>query len=154
MKVYLYLCCLNRLTDDQTQRRIREEAEAVERIFKRMRDGEVQWISSEALSDEINRNPHLERRLENAALMTLTSEIIEINQDIARRAGDLQVAGYGAFDALHLACAEAANVDALLTTDDGFVRKASRADGSPRVMVRNPLSWSQENFREQPRHND
>src|SRR5438552_14675416 len=53
--------------------------------------------------------------------------------------------GYGVFDALHLACAEAARVDVMLTTDDSFVRKASRGDGRPRVAVRNPLSWSQEN---------
>ena len=51
------------------------------------------------------------------------------------------------FDA-YAACGiivEAARVDAVLTTDDGFVRKASRAEGRPRVAVRNPLSWSQEN---------
>jgi len=54
-------------------------------------------------------------------------------------------AGYGVFDALHLACLEAARVDVMLTTDDSFVRKASRGDGRPRVAVRNPLSWSQEN---------
>ena len=51
----------------------------------------------------------------------------------------------GVFDALHLACLEAARVDVMLTTDDSFVRKASRGDGRPRVAVRNPLSWSQEN---------
>jgi hypothetical protein len=146
MKVYLDACCLNRLTDDQTQRRIREEAEAVERTLRRVRAGEIQWVSSAALTDEINRNPHLARRLENAALMTLASETIEMNEDTARRARDLQTAGYGAFGALHLACAEAARVDVLLTTDDGFVRKANRADGRPRAAVRNPLSWSQENL--------
>lgn len=130
MKICLDACCLNRLTDDQSQRRIREEAEAVELILRRMRTGEVQWSSGEALTDEINRNPHLERRLAN--------EIIEVDQRTASRAKNLEATGYGAFDALHLACAEAAQVDVLLTTDDGFVRKASRRDGNPRVPVRNP----------------
>ena len=145
-RIYLDACCLNRLTDDQSQRRIREEAEAVELILRRMHAGEVQWISSEALTDEINRNPNLERRLGNAALLKLANQTIEVDQKTAGRAKDLEAAGYGAFDALHLACAEAAQVDALLTTDDGFVRKASRRDGNPRVPVRNPVSWSKGNL--------
>ena len=79
------------------------------------------------------------------ALLALASEIIEENDQIAHRAKALHKAGYGVFDALHLACAEAARVDVMLTTDDRFVRKASRGDGRPRVAVRNPLFWSQEN---------
>lgn len=145
-KIYLDACCLNRLTDDQSQHRIREEAEAVELILRRMHSGEVQWISSEALIDEINRNPNLERRLENAALLNLANETIQVDQMTASRAKNLEAAGYGAFDALHLACAEAAQVDVLLTTDDGFVRKASRRHGNPRVPVRNPVSWSKGNL--------
>jgi len=46
MKIYLDACCLNRLTDDQAQLRIRREAEAVEQILRRMRDGEIRWIAS------------------------------------------------------------------------------------------------------------
>jgi predicted nucleic acid-binding protein len=114
--------------------------------LRRMHSGEVQWISSEALIDEINRNPNLERRLENAALLNLANETIQVDQMAASRAMNLEAAGYGAFDALHLACAEVAQVDVLLTTDDGFVRKASRRDGNPRVPVRNPVSWSKGNL--------
>lgn len=146
MKVYLDTCCLNRLTDDQTQIRIRQEAEAVEQILRRMRDGEIQWTSSEALVDEIDRNSDLERRLENTALLTLATESLEVDAVIARRAADLQIAGYAAYDALHLACAEAARVDVLLTTADGFIRKVSRRDGRPLVAVRNPLFWSTGNL--------
>jgi predicted nucleic acid-binding protein len=133
MKVYLDACCLNRLTDDQTQLRIRQEAEAVEQILRQMRDGRIQWISSEALTDEIDRNPDWERRLENAALLALASENLEVDNSIADRAANLQIAGYGAYDALHLACAEAAQVDVLFTTDDGFIRRASRREGNPLV---------------------
>ena len=146
MKIYLDACCLNRLTDDQPQLRIRQEVEAVEQILRRMRAGEIQWISSEVLVDEIDRNSNVERRLENAALLTLASESLEVDAVIASRAADLQIAGYGAYDALHLACAEAARVDVLLTTDDGFIRKASRRDGKPLVAVRNPLFWSKGNL--------
>lgn len=146
MKIYLDACCLNRLTDDQNQPRIHEEAGAVERILKLVRDGIVQWISSDALADEIDRNPDPERKFGNVALLAFTSEIVEENDQIARRAEALHRVGYGVFDALHLACAEAARVDVLLTTDDSFIRKASRGDGRPCVLVRNPLSWSQGNL--------
>ena len=33
MTVYLDACCLSRLTDDQSQARIREEAESIHRVF-------------------------------------------------------------------------------------------------------------------------
>jgi predicted nucleic acid-binding protein len=146
MKIYLDACCLNRLTDDQNHPRIREEAGAVERVFKLVRDGTVQWISSNVLADEIDKNPDLERKLGNVALLAFTSQVIEENDRIAQRAEALHRVGYGVFDALHLACAEAARVDVLLTTDDRFIRRAARGDGRPRVAVRNPLSWSQENL--------
>jgi len=147
MRIYLDACCLNRLTDDQKQLRIRQEAEAVELTFKWVRDGSVQWISSEALAEEIDRNPAVKRRLENAALLMHAWETVELNDHIAGRAGQLQTLGYGAFDALHLACAEAARADVLLTTDDAFIKKVARGVGSPRVAVRNPLFWSREVLR-------
>jgi predicted nucleic acid-binding protein len=77
-------------------------------------------------------------------LLEFASEIIRVEDPVIDRARRLHAAGYGVFDSLHLACAEAGQSDVLLTTDDGFVKKAARADGSPAVPVRNPLSWSQE----------
>ena len=52
MKLYLDACCLNRLTDDQSQARIAEEAEAVERILRLLRDGVIEWLSSTVLKIE------------------------------------------------------------------------------------------------------
>jgi predicted nucleic acid-binding protein len=51
----------------------------------------------------------------------------------------LEALGYGALDALHLASAEQALVDVLLTTDDRFIRQAERRLGKPtiRVVLRN-----------------
>ena len=109
-----------------------------------MRASSTQWISSEALIEEINRNPRRERRIESAALLAHATETVGLNDHIVERAKQLQAVGYGPFDALHLACAEAGQADVLLTTDDGFLRKALGGDGSPLISVRNPLSWSQE----------
>ena len=78
MKVYLDACCLSRLTDDQSQPRIHEEAEAVERVLAQVRLGAVDLISSEALQDEARRNPSMERRLEAETLLSLASEIVSL----------------------------------------------------------------------------
>jgi predicted nucleic acid-binding protein len=143
MKIYLDACCINRLTDDQSQERVRREAAAVEMVLQRVRRGSIQWVSSAALANEISRNPNVQRRLENAALLLHASTIVELNAEIADRAATLEKTGYGAYDALHLACAEAAQVQVLLTTDDAFIRRASRREGNPLVAVENPLSWSE-----------
>lgn len=52
--------------------------------------------------------------------------------------------GYGPMDALHLACAEPAAVDVLLTPDDRFLRRAMRRLGNPIVQVANPVEWLRE----------
>ena len=144
MRIYLDACCLSRLTDDQSQPRVRAEAEAVERILEWARIGAVEWISSVALEAEVAGNPDIESRREMEALLLLANEVRPLDADIVARAKELETAGYGAFDALHLSLAESGSVDVLLTTDDQFQRKAARGDGSPRVRVQNPVLWWKE----------
>lgn len=144
MKVYFDVCCLSRLTDDQTQPRIREEAEAVERVLTQVRLGLVDLIASEALEDEARRNPSWERRMEVGTLLSLGAHTVEVDDEVTQRARDLVAAGYGLFDALHLAAAESAGADVLLSTDDRLIKRAARGVGTPRIPVRNPVSWSKE----------
>jgi hypothetical protein len=61
MRIYLDACCINRLTDDQSQKRIREEAEAVEQVLRLVRTKAIQWLSSVILDVEVANNPDLER---------------------------------------------------------------------------------------------
>jgi len=144
MRVYLDACCLGRLTDDQSQVRIREEAEAVERILAGVGRQTVQLLSSEALEDEVRRNPSMERRVEAQSTLSLAVTSIGIDEAIALRAQSLVALGYGAYDALHLAAAESAGADVLLTTDDRLLARTDRKLGNPRIPVRNPLSWIKE----------
>lgn len=144
MKAYLDACCLSRLTDDQSQARIRKEAEAVEQVLTGVRRGVVDLLSSEALEDEVRRNPCLERRMEAQTILTLATTNIEIDEVIALRARSLAGLGYGPFDALHLAAAESASADVLLTTDDRLLKRTARKLGNPRIPVQNPLSWIKE----------
>lgn len=144
MRVYRDACCLSRLTDDQSQDRIREEAEAVEQVLAGVRRGTVELLSSEALDDEVRRNPSIERRVDAQTTLSVAVTSIEIDGAIALRARSLVGLGYGPFDALHLAAAESADADVLLTTDDRLLKQTARKLGNPRIPVRNPLSWIKE----------
>jgi PIN domain len=132
------------LTDGQSQQRIREESEAIELILSSVRQGRSLWLTSDVLNEEIESSPLVDRKRENRALLTLSSQSIETDDRVLDRARHLQSVGYGAFDALHLASAEAGRAEVLLSTDDKFVKRASRGDGAPQVPVRNPISWLKE----------
>lgn len=144
MKIYFDACCVNRLTDDQSQQRIRAEAESIEAILENVRQGTIAWVISPVLTEEIQRSPQIERRRENGALLALATSAIEVSDQVLIRARQLEAAGYGGYDALHLACAEAGHADVLLTTDDKFVKRAVRGEGTPLVPVRNPVFWLEE----------
>jgi len=137
-------CCLNRLTDDQSQLRVREEAEAIEHILGMVRQGRATWVSSTILDLEISRNPDQERRNDVNSLLVLASEVVRPETEDADRAAELQKLGISSFDALHLACAERGEVDVFLTTDDGLLSRARRHGTALRVRAENPLSWYQE----------
>jgi len=154
MKVYLDACCVNRLTDDQSQPRIRAESEAIEQILRNVRKGTCQWLGSEALIEEIEGNPDTARKRESRALISLTNELIQMTDPVLERARQLQTAGYGGFDAIHLASAESGHADVLLTMDDRFLRRAERGLGTPLVSVRNPISWLEEERSDDRHRND
>jgi predicted nucleic acid-binding protein len=147
LKIYLDACALNRLTDDQSQSRIRTEAEAVERVLHLVRKGEAEWKASTVLEAEIRRNPNGEGRNDALALLSFAGELLRPHQVSIERARALEAIGYGAFDALHLACAEQAAIDVLLTTDDRFIKQAGRRLGKPAIRVLNPVNWLQETQR-------
>lgn len=144
MRVYLDVCCLCRFTDDQSQPRIRTESEALERVMAEVRRGTIELVSSEALEDEVRRNPDADRRIETQALLSFAAAKVIVDEFVAARAAALVAAGYGPYDALHLASAEAVGADVLLTTDDGFLRRAGLGVGRPRIPVANPVLWVQE----------
>ncbi len=141
MRIYLDVCCLNRPFDDQTQDRIRLEAEGVVLILLRVHAGSLRWVSSDVVEHEIALTPDGSRRARVTLLAQSAGERIAVEDVDGQRGADLEAVGFGAFDALHLACAERAGVDVFLTTDDKLVRLASRRAGSLRVAVKNPLAW-------------
>ena len=94
MRVYLDVCCLNRPFDDQTQDRIRLEAEAVLLILAHLEAGEWRWIDSEVLRFEIEQTPDPERRFRVKLLATHVHCSVLVEQTEIERAQQLEALGF------------------------------------------------------------
>lgn len=141
LRIYLDVCCFNRPFDDQTQSRIRVETEAVLAILERCETEAWELIISEMVETELAQIADQERRqrIEGALLMARSN--IEVNDRIESRGEDLQKLGFQGFDAIHLACAETAQADVFLSTDDRLLRRAIRYRDQLTVAVENPATW-------------
>ncbi len=139
--IYLDTCALNRLSDDQTQPRIRSEAAAVEHILDLISAAEIRWIASTVVRTELEGNPNQPKREVSLALLAFASGLVAPQEATRYRAGALEAKGFGAFDALHLASAEAAKADCLLTVDDRFISLATRLQADVSLPVLNPVDW-------------
>jgi predicted nucleic acid-binding protein len=138
-KIYLDVCCLNRPFDDQHQDRIRLESEAVVIILTYVEAQSWTLVGSEVIDFEISRIPDEEKRQKVMILSGMAKEYILVTEDIERRAIELVEYGFKPYDALHIACAEKANVDVFLTTDDKLLRKAKSVRLA--VDVKSPIEW-------------
>jgi predicted nucleic acid-binding protein len=144
IRVYLDTCCLNRPLDDQSQDRVRLESEAVVVILRQVARGEWTLIGSSAIDDEIAAIRDQERQEQVQEFARTATEHIRLTADCRRRGLLLERMGFKGYDSVHIACAEAAVADVLLTTDDAFVRRARRLRQDLRVHVANPLTWLKE----------
>ncbi|MBW4606048.1 MAG: PIN domain-containing protein [Hassallia sp. WJT32-NPBG1] len=142
--IYLDVCCLNRPFDDQTEERIRLEAEAVMLILNRCQNTQWQILGSEVIDDELEQTPAGERKRQMMLWASLAITRISITEQVKSRGRQLAGLGFKAYDASHIACAEVANADVFLTTDDRMLRLAARHSGMLQVRVENPLRWVQE----------
>jgi len=123
MLVYLDNCCFNRPFDDQSQARVRLEAEAKLEIQQRIKDKAIELAWSYVLDYESRANPFEERRDVVARWKTVAMVDVEETEAIIQKAREIASRGLRAKDALHVACAMAAGCDFFLTTDDLVVKK-------------------------------
>lgn len=140
MKIYLDNCCYNRPFDDQSQSRIQVEALAVLYILMEAEKGRNIILGSDILDYEIDQMSVHDRKIKATLLASIASEHIELTDAIQARANDyVQASNIHAMDSLHLASAESANADYLLTVDDKFIGNAGTLDISVKVM--NPVNF-------------
>ena len=145
-RVYLDVCCLNRPFDTQEQDRLRLEAEAVLLILKRCEAGEWYWITSAVVHHEVDAVPNWDRRNRLTAMLKRADTCVPLSDAMVERGEALKEMGLKAYDALHVACAEHAQADVFLTTDDRLRRVATRNARRLTVRVENPLTWLQEEY--------
>ena len=139
MRVYFDTCSLNRPFDDLNTNAMRMECEAIISIIDFCGAENWSYFSSDVLLDEILETPDMDKREKVLMLYRCASEHIDFTESIYSRAKELEQFNIKSYDALHLASAEAANADVLLTTDRKFINAAERADSS--IPVKNPMVW-------------
>lgn len=128
MRIYLDLCTIQRPFDDPSQRRIRDETEALYRILERVREGALELVGSFALDFESSASSDPVKRGYTSAVLDLANERLQPSAVAQRRADLYKAEGLQGWDAMHLAVAVEARVDFLCTCDDRFLRRARTAD--------------------------
>jgi predicted nucleic acid-binding protein len=120
---------------------MRNEAESLRDLLHSAARGVHTIVTSSVVAAEIARDYDEVRRARLLAEIQCAAERVDLTTLDEGRARELAALGFGPFDALHLACAEAAGVDLLLTTDERFLRRAQRYQSVLRVRVRNPVDF-------------
>ena len=140
-KIYLDVCCLNRPFDDWTQERIRLEGEAILSIMECIRVRKWQLVTSEAIQVELEKMRNLDKLENILKLLEFAAIAINIDEEIDVRSQQLENLGFGLYDSFHIACAEVAQVNILLSTDDRLLKKALRHQGVLKIALDNPVTW-------------
>lgn len=143
MIIYLDNCCYNRPFDDQTQERIHLESEVILTVLKMGQMKRVSIVGSEILKLEMNRMQDENKKQKVLDLYKAVNMHISYTEKIKKRSADIMsVSKIRTFDSLHIASAEEADADILLTTDDKFEKMAEKLELKTRVI--NPLKFAWE----------
>jgi predicted nucleic acid-binding protein len=126
MKVYLDSCSLQRPLDDRSQLRIRLEAESILSVLDLVKAARIQLVSSDTRDFETGRNPNPTRYEFASETIADATTHVRLTHAVQNRAHELNQKGIDTLDSLHLASAEAAEVDLFCTCDDTFLKKAKR----------------------------
>ena len=123
MNVYLDTSALNRIFDDQTQPRIFLESSAMLLIFGLIEKNIISIVTSDVLDYENCQNPYSERQAFVNAILKKAHVNQTLNDNVFKRAQNIENLGVKGIDALHLACAEKLKVDYFVTCDDRIIKK-------------------------------
>ena len=138
MRVYLDNCCYNRPFDDQSQVKVRLETISKLTVQLMMATGRVEYVWSSTLDYELSKNPVPKRKATISRWRSGAVEYVTASEEVSQRAKELEDAGLGAQDALHVASAEQAKCDWFLTTDNGILKRASAAKN---MRIANPTQF-------------
>ena len=141
MRVYLDNCCFNRPYDDQSQFKVSMETRAKLHIQDLIRHGRLELVDSFMLAFENGANPD---RMRRDAINSFREQYrnyyipFERKEMLLPAIEAIMETGVKYKDAVHVACAEYAKCDYLLTTDTRLLKYRSG-----KVRIVNPLEFTQ-----------
>ena len=141
MRIYLDNCCFNRPFDDQSQLRVRLEAEAKLKIQEDILAGSYQLIWSYILDYENSQNPFQERREQISKWRAYSNVDIVEDTAILGYAEEITRHGIKIMDSLHIACAISAHAGYFLTTDDIILKRSTEIRG---INITDPVGFIRE----------
>ena len=141
MIIYMDSCCYNRIFDDISQKRVRNEKKVISDIFSYCVSGKYSLVASNILDIEIARIKDLEKRQNVEEIYRKYTNIhIFFDKESKKRSNEIRsISNIKDFDSYHLACAQKANAEAFLTTDDRLIKMASKLDLGFQVI--NPVDF-------------
>jgi predicted nucleic acid-binding protein len=140
-KVYFDTCTISRLFDAIKPPNVEAEAEKIQEIIDNLVLGGYAIIGSAVVIFEIRQIKDDERREATEEVYNSTgADDTPLSEQSRARAQELRSKGLKLMDAAHLAAAEAAGADYLLTTDADFIKICARKNLS-KVRVINPLDF-------------
>jgi predicted nucleic acid-binding protein len=143
MRIYLDTCCYNRPFDDFSHERVHLESEAVLALIKKVNQGMDEIVGSDILELEISRIANIDKLKKVRSLYNVATMNVPYSEQVLARSKEIQeMANIRSFDALHIASAEKARADVMLTTDDRLERSCMGIQLS--VKVTNPIKFFME----------
>ena len=139
IKVYLDNCVYNRPYDDQSDIRIRLEADAKLYIQELIKEGRIDLVWSSVNEYENNDNPSCEKRERIFVWKHIAVQQCALNEIILEKAIEIESLAVHAKDALHIAAAIYAHCDYFITTDRKILNKPITG-----ITVVNPLVFVEE----------
>jgi hypothetical protein len=141
MRIYLDNCCFNRPFDDQSQIRIKLDAEAKLKIQEEIRFGNIKLVWSYILDYENSKNPFRERKEQIRGWKKYAELDIHEDAELTEFAHTLDKKGFHKLDSLHLACAIFMKCDYFLTTDDSILKRAALLN---EIHIDDPIGFIKE----------
>lgn len=147
MKIYLDTNVYCRPFDDQTQKRIQDEAEAFEKILHEVRCKNLDLIISDILVFEVKNILSYSKRTKVEEYLLLCLERIIENEDVRNLAKRIKrECKTKDRDAIHLASAMIKRISYFLTCDDTVLSKSScikkiSKEVGEKMIVQSPIDF-------------
>ncbi len=138
MRIYMDNCCFNRPFDDQSQLKVKLEAESKIYIQENILLKKLELVWSYILDYENTANPFDERRNSIQIWKNHATDDIVENDKIINKAETIQLKGIKSKDALHIACAIFSKSDYFITTEDSILKKLKDFD---EINIIDPINF-------------